>query len=515
MPKRIEIMEKREIIRRLLSGCSLRSIERETGITRPTIRDIKALMQKNGWSSPENIPTEHELSEQLKTTGLPRKESPMMPIVEKIKEWRKDDMTYVVMRRMINRELGTAFSDSKIRRFVKEHVPVPRRPIVRRDFNPGEVAEIDFGYCGLMSVAGHSKPRKVWVFSMRPCFSKDAYRELVFDQNMDTFFKCHMHAFEYFGGVYWKIVCDNLKAAVIKASREDPLLNRAYVMMAEYYGFLISACLPRTPEHKGGVEKDVDYFKRNFLSEFTALQKQKGYSYPAYEEAVESYAVWKTDVDDVRRIKYLDKTPKELFAEEKDFLKELPTTRWDIVKWYNPTVGDDWKIQVAKGFYSVPHEHIGTKVWAYLNSSTITIFHDSKQIAWHFKVEHPWQKRIVPSHGPENYKEYLTMTSTGIRTWARFKGPEVLEIVEAILRQKGIDGLRPAKSMMGLEKKYGLDRLKSACRRAVATLNMQYQSVKNILAEGLDLEPSLGQNMITFNSNEKFRFDRSDEYKTL
>ena len=33
---------------------------------------------------------------------------------------------------------------------------------------------------------------------------------------------------------------DNLKAAIIRASFEDPLINRAYRELAEYYGFLIS-----------------------------------------------------------------------------------------------------------------------------------------------------------------------------------------------------------------------------------------------------------------------------------
>jgi len=42
-------------------------------------------------------------------------------------------------------------------------------------------------------------------------------------------------------------VPDNLKAAVIQASVEDPIINRAYHDLARHYGFLISPCLPADP----------------------------------------------------------------------------------------------------------------------------------------------------------------------------------------------------------------------------------------------------------------------------
>ena len=38
-------------------------------------------------------------------------------------------------------------------------------------------------------------------------------RENVCDQSKRTFFRCHIHAFEYFGGVPKTVVPDNLKAA--------------------------------------------------------------------------------------------------------------------------------------------------------------------------------------------------------------------------------------------------------------------------------------------------------------
>ena len=124
---------------------------------------------------------------------------------------------------------------------------------MRRETKPGEVMEVDFGHLGLTWDTATRSRRRTWMFSGRLRHSRRAYREVVFNQKQQTFFACHIHAFEYFCGVSEKVTPDNLKAAIIVASFEDPLVNRAY-RVAEHYGFLISPCLPRRPEHKGGVE---------------------------------------------------------------------------------------------------------------------------------------------------------------------------------------------------------------------------------------------------------------------
>jgi transposase len=119
--------------------------------------------------------------------------------------------------------------------------------------------------------------RKTWLFSARLRHSRLAWREATFDQKATTFFRAHMNAFEYFTGVPANVIPDNLKAAVLKASHADPLINRACRGLAEHYGFLICACPPREPRKKGGVENDVKYVKNNFWPVFKETQKAKGY----------------------------------------------------------------------------------------------------------------------------------------------------------------------------------------------------------------------------------------------
>lgn len=516
MAKRILIMEKREVYRRRMMGESIRSIRKETGISRPTIRALLALGAEKGWLERMEFPTEADIAKALEEESQ-KKPRTMDAIKDKIGQWVKDSCTYVVMTRMVNRELKTNYSEISIRRYVKATFPKRPRAIYRRDdYIPGEVAEVDFGHFGLMTVKGYEQPRKVYLFSLRLRQSRKAYRAFVLSQDGPTFFRHHVLAMEEFGGVPQKIVCDNTKAAVIKACWHDPLVNRAYLSLAEHNNFLISACPPYCPEMKGGVEKDVDYVRRNFFSEFLQTQKQKGYEYPCYEEACEALEVWEREVDEVHEVRYVGKTPGEMFEEEKKCLKHLPEKRWDPVEWMEATVRDSWRIEVRFGIYSIPYEYIGERVQVCANSRSVVIYRNFQEIARHSRTKGRFYKSIKLEHGPKDPEEYLQRTSVGVRTWAKFRGEYVSKVVESILAQRGVDGLSPARSMISLEKKYGQARLRAACQRAIETMNPSYKSVKNILVMGLDLKKEVNTDgHLKFDPNEKLRFDRSKEFSLI
>ena len=49
--------------------------------------------------------------------------------------------------------------------------------------------------------------------------------------------------------------------------------------------------------------------------------------------------------------------------------------------------------------------------------------------------------------------------------------------------------LRSAQGVLAMGKQYGLQRLESACERALVHDSVQYRTVKSILATGADLQP--------------------------
>ena len=109
--------------------------------------------------------------------------------------------------------------------------------------------------------------------------SRKAYSEAVYRQTTDGFLRCIESAFRHFGGVPRRLVLDNLKTAVTKADWFDPELNPKVRSFGEHYGFVFWPTRPRTPRHKGKVEKSVDYIQSNALKarRFSSLEEQNAF----------------------------------------------------------------------------------------------------------------------------------------------------------------------------------------------------------------------------------------------
>ncbi|MEM6676092.1 MAG: IS21 family transposase [Planctomycetota bacterium] len=133
---------------------------------------------------------------------------------------------------------------------------------------PGDIAQVDFMYGGKRLDPPTGVLRRTWIFVMTLGHSRRTYAEFVFDQKVETWFRVHVNAFEYFGGVPRVVVPDNLKAAVIRGAfcgSDEVVLNRNYRELARAYGFQIDPTPIRSPQKKGKVERDAKYIGRNFL----------------------------------------------------------------------------------------------------------------------------------------------------------------------------------------------------------------------------------------------------------
>ena len=65
---------------------------------------------------------------------------------------------------------------------------------------PGEVAQVDFGYVGMIRDNKSNELRRAWVFVMTLAFSRHMFAKIVFDQKLETWQQLHVDAFAYFGG---------------------------------------------------------------------------------------------------------------------------------------------------------------------------------------------------------------------------------------------------------------------------------------------------------------------------
>jgi len=506
------MVEKIDVIRRLQLNQSIRAIHRETEIHRTIIRELRDIAIQKGWLKKKTpLPSEHMLHEAL--TQLHNVQvQPSHPLdawKEEIKRWVNARYSFIVIHQLIQQYYQC--SESTIRRYIHRHFPSQPKAVMVRVAIPGEVMEVDFGYLGVTYDSFTKRNRKTYLFSGRLRHSRKAYRQRVFDQKQHTFFAAHIHAFEYFCGVPQKVVPDNLKAAVVKASFEDPIVNRAYRDLACHYGFLISPCLPYSARHKGGVENDIKYVKNNFWPLFKEQQKLRGREIPDADELETALAQWTRDVSEQRIIRGVGRSPKELFdTEETQALQQLPQNRWDPVTWAQAKVHENWRIQFQNAFYSVPYRYIGNTVLVMANSNAVHIFFDHMQITTHRRATRAWEYVRKTEHAPPQPEEYMSATRQSLLWWAQRIGPSVGIVVEAIFNTKGVDGFRPVRALLSFEKRYGRARLNAACKRALLYDTPTYQSVKSILVKHLDsLDPDTP---VESTGQQQFRFARQSGF---
>jgi hypothetical protein len=512
-------VELQEIVQRLRLGHSVKAIHRETGRHKTVIRTIRDIAVREGWLDAfKEIPSEGEIARCYAETVVCTREEPheLDMYQDQLKEWIEAKYSFLIMHKLLQAQ-GVACSESTLRRWVHRKFPRLPSPVIVRATIPGETMEVDYGYLGLYWDPQRNKQRKVWFFSGRLRHSRRVYREIAFDQSQSSFLVSHIHAFEFFGGVPQKVVPDNLKAAIVRASFENPLVNRAYRSLAQHYGFLISACPPGSPKLKGGVEGDVKYVKGNFLPLFKERQKQRGRTCGHVDELQEELERWNAEVCDTHTIQKVGRSPLEIFEQEElAVLRPLPSSRWDPVIFKEASVGADWRVQFQKAFYSVPCGLIGERVLVMGNSSTVRIYKHGEEITMHLRAKRDWQYAWKAEHAPPQMEKYLSLSTQGLLLWAERVGPSVSELMRAIFSDKAVDGLRPARALMRLGERYGGARLQAACRRALRFQLTDYQSVKNILKDNLDRLPeelpatvALGQTTFRF-QREWGYFDAQD-----
>lgn len=484
MSREKTIMELQDILKRLKAGHGIKQIRRETGTHRDVVRKLNKISLRNGWLAKDAIlPTEKALHDAY--YGMSQPAPHVLNVFhDELVEYHKSDVSYVVMHQLLNGR--TSVSESTLRRYVQTKIePGMPRSIVHRQ-REMSVMEVDFGRLGVVYDPREKRNRVAYVFSARLRYSAFAYRDVVYDQKQETFWECNIRAFEHFGGVPARVVPDNLKAAVVKASFTDPVVNRGFHDLAAHYGFLIDPCLPYHPRHKGGVENDIKYVKRNFYAAFRMKERQKGRDIPLADDIIPALREWERDIANVRTLREMGATPLALLESEFPSLGLLPAERFDPFVWAKATVRDSGHIHFDLSRYSVPERYIGKEVLVAANTRKIRIFFDHELIAEHRRATKPREIIENPDHLGARARAYLDYTRENLLARSRAIGAAVHELARLVLSDPAVARERFVHGLLTLAGKYGSSRVDAACRRALDFDAPRYDVVKRILENDLD-----------------------------
>jgi transposase len=361
-------------------------------------------------------------------------------------------------------EHGFAAQYHSVRRFVRrlgEATPLPFR---RMECAPAEQAQIDFG-TGAAVIAPDGKRRRSHVFRIVLSHSRKAYSEAVYRQTTEEFLRCIENAFWSFGGVPQTLVIDNLKAAVTEADWYDPELHPKIQSFGRYYGTTILPTKPRTPRHKGKIERGIGYVKGNGL---------KGRSFLSLEEENRHLREWEATVADTRIHGTTRRQVGKVFEEvERPALRPLPTERFPAFQEAPRQVHRDAHVEVGRTYYSVPPEYVGRQVWVRWDSHTVRVFNGQMtQIAVHARNE-AGHFSTQPQHIVSEKISRVERGATWLLDQARQIGPQAGRWGEAMLEQRGIEGVRVLNGLLRLTHKHPTPSIEKACE--IATTHGAYR----------------------------------------
>lgn len=241
-------------------------------------------------------------------------------------------------------------------------------------YEQGEAMQIDWGDVGPIRIGNAT--RKVSVFVAVLGYSKMIYIEFTLSQRKSEFYRCIVHALEFFRGSPKKIIFDNLKAAVISGSGRNAVLHPEFAALCGYYYIQPVACEARDPESKGLVENSVRYVKRNALAgRDDELQSWDDYRALAVH--------WRDSIANVRVHDRLGEKPVERFPGEQQSLRSLPSIAYQTDEMLMTEVRSTAQVEFDCNRYTVPPRLARKTVTLLAGSDTIRILHQGEQVASH------------------------------------------------------------------------------------------------------------------------------------
>lgn len=352
---------------------------------------------------------------------------------------------------------------------------------MRQSYQAGQRVFMD--YAGpTIRIANHVKPAQIFVGVLGA--SNYIYAEAHWSQTLPDWIAAHVRMFQHFGGVPAVIVCDNLKSAVIKASRTEPVINATYQNMADHYGTVVLPARARKPQDKAKVENGVLIIERWILFR---LRKRVFGSLRELNEAIQSLL---SEINS-RPFQKLPGNRQSTFETiDKPALLPLPDAQFEYAEFSKVRVGLDNFIDVDGRAYSVPYKLRGLEVELRLTAAIIEVIYKGARVASH--ARNAGDKPVNdPLHMEPAHRHFGLWNASESLEWAQQIGAEVNRFLGLLLAAARTHehGYRATLAMKKLATEFGNERLNAACQRGIEITATSASSIRSILRNGLDMHP--------------------------
>lgn len=493
-----------DILRRAQAGDGLRRIARATGMDRKTIRQYLRLATEQGFNDRvsgdrlTDIAAEvfRHVHDRPKTMTQPAAWEPIVPHREQLRTWLETDSLTLIKAHIKLGRMGVDVSYSTLYRYARENLGFggPKVTVRMADTQPGEVAQVDFGRMGLVYDPETGRNRVLHALVVTLVFSRHQYVYLTHRQDLDALIAGIEAAWEFFGGVTRRLILDNLKAAVIRADRYEPVFNRTFQEYSRYRGFIIDPAVVRHPEGKATVENQIKYVRENFF---------KGESFIDRAQAQIEAEKWCRTTAGLRLHGTTRKRPLLVFEhDEQAALLPMSDERFDVPVWAVCKVHPDHHIRFKNALYSLPTRYVGKQVDVKGTRSLVRMYFQNQLIKTHQKAA-PGKRSTDFSDYPKEKSAYaMRDVDFYMRTATKRGEKQGAFMTELLSGDVPWAYIRQAQQLLRLSDKYGSARVEAACSRALAFGLTNVRRVERIIQQSLQRPSALpgsaaGTNPIT------------------
>lgn len=485
----ISMSKIRHILQLHSQGRSKLLISQQTGIARNTIKKYLREFEQSGFTYSEI----NQLSDKdLEDLFLSPEEKPLkvkhqilfnlFPLYDK--ELRKKGMTRQILWQQYKTEHTDGVGRSQFNHYFaqwKKQV----NPTMRMEHKAGDKLYVDFAGDKLQIIDKQTgEIQQVEVFVAILGASQLTYAEAVMTQQKEDFIAACENALHYYGGVPAAIVPDNLKSAVIKSSKYEPVINETFADFASHYNTAILPARAYRPRDKALVENAVRIL---YTRIYAKLKEKHFFSLDELNLAIRA----ELEVHNNLILTGRNYSRRQQFEEiERATLLPLPELRYELKKTLFVTVMKNGHVclHADKHYYSVPYRFIGRKIKLMYSRHSVEIFYNYERIALHKRLKSPYNYTTQKEHLASSHRFVSEWTPERFLSWAHSIHEDVGLYILKILdrKQHPEQAYKSCVGVLGFAKKVGNERLIKACQRALEYGIYNYKTIQKILENRLE-----------------------------
>ena len=373
-PKRMSLVK--QLLRMHHQGKGYKTIARILGVSKNTVKNYVAKVKVSRIPITTLLALEDPELEAALLSGNPAyRDARYQPLKQKLEYYAKELKKVGVNRMVLWEEYKAEQSSShycysQFCSVLRQHHKAGKPSLVL-EHHPGDKLYIDFAGKPLSYIDKETGEEiSVQVFVACLPYSDYGFAMAVPSQRTDDFIHALQCCLKDLGGVPRTLVPDNLKAAVVKASRYEPTINKVLEDLANHYATTVTPARVRKPQDKALVENQV---KLIYSRVYAKIRNQQFFDITSLNKAIKD----KMQAHNQTRMQRKDYSRVEKFiADEKQVLLPLPAQDFEVKYYKSLKVAHNNHIYLSKDkhHYSVPFAHMGKQIRVIYTRSIVRIF---------------------------------------------------------------------------------------------------------------------------------------------